>query len=647
HHFNSALLPGGYLGVDVFYVISGYVITSSILRTASFKLGSFLADFYARRVKRLMPSLLLCVVTSSILISLFDPDPRFSLETGIAALFGVSNLYLINETTNYFGSEAALNVFTHTWSLGVEEQFYLIFPFLIWIMFRIVKVPKYRILILFALATLSALMFMGAGQFAFYLMPPRFWELSAGAIAYLTERYIDNAVFRISWTQRLATLALVGLFAVLILSVHLSFCSLFSVVALAALIITSSSRSLAYKALTLPIAIWIGRISYSLYLWHWPVLVISRWTIGISLWLMPFQLTVMILLASASYYYLEKPLRYRVWSVSLRRTVAYATCATVSVAIALVALVGPWRGYFFTGTALQIEAVGTPSLMTQYSLSDGSTWRGGRCILSDNGEVGKVIDIVDCTLGNFSTANRRVLVIGNSFSTAFVHAFDDLVLLDGHAVTITSSWGASAVQEIPNLGARDKANTYYWAKVVPALAANFRRGDWVFLINDMHEFSPKTDLTEADKKLSLLEMGLRHLSEKLNQKGLHLAVLHGNPFAREARCAPVQSLNQWFAPSRKQCQFYSKEETLKRRSKLDSILVKLERNGYIRIVDLFEVFCFDRICTYEAKNGQMLYRDEWSHPSVEAARLSAPIIRKVLTASYGPYVSGHADADFH
>jgi hypothetical protein len=205
--------------------------------------------------------------------------------------------------------------------------------------------------------------------------------------------------------------------------------------------------------------------------------------------------------------------------------------------------------------------------------------------------------------------------------------------------------GASAVQEIPNGGPWGKANDYYWMEVVPSLVASLRRGDWVFLISDMAEFSAR-DPTEVGKLLVLLESGLRRLSEKLKGEGLRLAVLHGIPFAREANCIPAQAPSQWFTPfHNQQCHFFSKEETLKRRSKLDSVLVALQNKGDIRIIDLFEIFCPDRICTYEAKNGQILYRDEWSHPSVEAARLSAPIIREVLTAPNERYFSGYADAN--
>ena len=133
NHFERTLLPSGYLGVDIFFVISGYVITASLARDREETLGAFLIAFYARRVKRLLPALCACVLLTGLAISLVSPSPAASLRTGLAALFGVSNLYLLREDLDYFGQAASLNAFTHTWSLGVEEQFYLGFPVALWL----------------------------------------------------------------------------------------------------------------------------------------------------------------------------------------------------------------------------------------------------------------------------------------------------------------------------------------------------------------------------------------------------------------------------------------------------------------------------------------------------------------------------------
>ena len=134
NHFNKEILPGGYLGVDIFFVISGFVITSSLYQRRSKNFKDFISGFYERRIKRLVPLLSVFVLIMSIAICLFDPNPRLSLRTGLTSLFGLSNLYLLRQSTDYFSQSTEFNVFTHTWSLGVEEQFYILFPIFFYFM---------------------------------------------------------------------------------------------------------------------------------------------------------------------------------------------------------------------------------------------------------------------------------------------------------------------------------------------------------------------------------------------------------------------------------------------------------------------------------------------------------------------------------
>jgi peptidoglycan/LPS O-acetylase OafA/YrhL len=123
NHFNDKLLPGGYLGVDVFFVISGFVITASLAARNSTSFAELFQGFYARRVRRLLPALILFVLISGLFICFLMPDPGGTLAMGRRALFGVSNIQLYLESVQYFSESAKLNPYTHTWSLGVEEHF--------------------------------------------------------------------------------------------------------------------------------------------------------------------------------------------------------------------------------------------------------------------------------------------------------------------------------------------------------------------------------------------------------------------------------------------------------------------------------------------------------------------------------------------
>ncbi len=225
--------------------------------------------------------------------------------------------------------------------------------------------------------------------------------------------------------------------------------------------------------------------------------------------------------------------------------------------------------------------------------------------------------------------------LGNSFSADFVQGFDQLVMSDKYSVTITASWGASPVADIPNIGPWDKANNYYWSEVVPALVSRLRSGDWIFLVSDLALFSEQTS-ARSERDLSQLKEALAKFSDRLSARGIRLAVLDGVPFGRDTGCVPEAAARQWFAPLGGPCQSFSKQQILVQGERLAQVLSALDSQGKLTIINVMDVFCPTNMCTYFASNGQLLYRDVWSHPSVEAVRLSAPLIRAVFIRNDRP-----------
>ncbi|KZR91702.1 O-acetyltransferase OatA [Synechococcus sp. MIT S9509] len=355
NHFNKDILPGGYLGVDIFFVISGYVITSSLLGRPSKDFKDFISGFYERRIKRLVPALSVFVLITSIAICLFDPSPDASLKTGLTSLFGLSNLYLLKQSTDYFAQSTEFNVFTHTWSLGVEEQFYVIFPFLIWFsgFGRQTKNGVRNLFLAVGVLTMTSLigflyLYPVNQPAAYFWMPTRFWEMAAGCLIFIVfHRHTSLEQFLAKFPPLLLVALMIG---VMYRPMSMAASSTVVLVALSSILMASLKEgTAAFRIFTNSKVIYIGVISYSLYLWHWGVLSISRWTIGVHWWSVPIQVALMLGLAIASYRYIETPLRTGNWLGRRWKTLTLGGGVLVALSGGLFALKKPLRGQLFVG----------------------------------------------------------------------------------------------------------------------------------------------------------------------------------------------------------------------------------------------------------------------------------------------------------
>jgi len=310
NHFNKDILPGGYLGVDIFFVISGYVITSSLYGRPNKNFIDFISGFYERRIKRILPALMLNVLIVSLLISLFNPTATRDLRTGALSILGISNIYLAINSTDYFGPSASLNAFTQTWSLGVEEQFYMIYPLAIkFTGFTQGKKVKDFAICLGSLGLLSLALFLfnKAGYGAYFLLNFRFWEITAGCLTFLLYKRVGKSRLR---KLPIPALAVSFIILIMFLPVEKSREATLAVVALVAiLLLTISNTAGIYRLLTGNLPSYIGLTSYSLYLWHWSIIVLSRFTLGIHWWTIPFQLILILVISHLSYKFIELPIR--------------------------------------------------------------------------------------------------------------------------------------------------------------------------------------------------------------------------------------------------------------------------------------------------------------------------------------------------
>ena len=333
-HLKLEVFSGGYVGVDVFFVISGFLITSIIRR--EIELGEFsFAGFYERRFRRILPAMFAMVIvvllTSALL---FDPAKFQSVGESAAStlLFG-ANIYF-EHAVGYFDSHAETKPLLHMWSLGVEEQFYIFLPLILLLLhkrYKSVTIPKVLVLLILSSFVAAAWNIDKKPTETFYLLHFRAWELLCGSLlAYVTP--YQGSKLKASLISLLG-LGLV-LFSVFGFDVDTLFPgpSAFIPVFGASLIIWAGGRgNLISKLLSIKPFVWFGLISYSLYLWHWPVIVFFE---HISLagfetnnvWMM-FMCSV--LLAYASWKFIETPVRKRTNEVSADRVVGGGLAASL------------------------------------------------------------------------------------------------------------------------------------------------------------------------------------------------------------------------------------------------------------------------------------------------------------------------------
>ena len=635
NHFSAALLPGGYLGVDIFFVISGFVITGS-LGAQPTRLMPFLSAFYARRIRRILPALLVCVGIAAPMTLLVNPFAANSLRTGLFAVFGLANLHLYRAAADYFASSAKLDTFTHTWSLGVEEQFYFVYPVLAWLLLALGRGIRAKPFFL-GIGAMSALSLAAFVQFqselpvaVFYLPWFRFWELGLGCLLARVQR----------GPARMAAPAIGVATAILAICLAASETAIVAatigaVAATGVMLHWGDGKVWSYPLLTSPAMRFTGRISYSLYLWHWPLLVLSRWTIGIHWWSAPFQFAAMLGIAWLSFRFIETPWRKPRANAAPMRTIAAGLAGSGAVAGLLLILAVPLDGRLFLGARPGEPELGAQSIVNPYRPRGSSAWQGQICVLQNEQEAGRAIDPGQCTMARLGAEpgiNRRLLVIGNSYAPAFVRAFDPLVSR-GYAVTLVAALGASPSPSIANHSPWPHADAALWHRVFPAIAQTLRPGDVVLLASELAGVLPDPQTPAAARDQALLRRDLIAMSRELKQRGVRLVMLDALPLLREAACPPEMAYRQWYAPFGPACVLKSRSYHLARRGPVHTMLEDLQARGDLVAIDLFELFCPGETCGFAVPGVALAYRDEYTHPSVQMMPRVGRAIEKSFAAA--------------
>lgn len=335
-HAGFSWFSGGYVGVDIFFVISGYLITSILIKELDN--GHFsIAKFYERRARRILPALffvMLCCIPFAYAWMIPQQFKDFSQAFVAVSFFSSNILFWAKE--DYFAPAAELNPLLHTWSLAVEEQFYIFFPILLLMLWRFGKQPVFYVVL--GLSCLSLLLsewgWRNSPSANFYLLPTRAWELGIGAMCAF---YVHKRTVKASQPLSALGLALI-LYSIFLFDEDIPFPSLYTLVPVlgtALIILFCSAGTFAYKCLSLKHVVGIGLLSYSAYLWHQPLMAFARikifphphWSVMLALCF------ASLALAYFSWRFVERPFRTKEGSWVNSRAKVFTTALIASFAV--------------------------------------------------------------------------------------------------------------------------------------------------------------------------------------------------------------------------------------------------------------------------------------------------------------------------
>jgi peptidoglycan/LPS O-acetylase OafA/YrhL len=400
HGFPDAM-PGGFIGVDIFFVISGFLITGIIARELSETRFS-LIGFYVRRIRRIFPALIV-VLAAVLVLGWLWMLPRTYAELAsdvFASAAFAANIALMLQS-GYFDIESAKKPLLHLWSLGIEEQFYLAWPLILMLATR----WRVRLLTVAGVIALASFVFnvvlIGHDPIAtFYLPFTRAWELLAGAVLALTWTRIDQSETASNW--RAAVGAALIVLAVAVLNVHRAFPGWWALLPIAGstLLLSAPASRVNRTLLSWPPMVWIGLISYPLYLWHWPLLVFPAIVKFEPLTLLDRELALLAsaALAWGTYRFVELPLRFG----GRRELKAVGLGAAMAVVALAGAVVAAGRGFEFRLPAEIRAMADVPEETAQ--------WRVSKCLIDLSRQTAFADECVE--------RNRRPLLLLWGDSTA-------------------------------------------------------------------------------------------------------------------------------------------------------------------------------------------------------------------------------------
>ena len=500
YHFDTNLIPSGFLGVDLFFIISGFVITKSLYKIKAECISEYLLYFYNARLKRIFPALVVFVFFTFVLLALTEQFNIIELRTGGLSLLGLSNLYMIRVQDNYFDLDQGFNVFNHTWSLGVEEQFYLLLPI---IFFFLKSHQKKLIYISSILAVVSFFMYIVYSEntvVQYYSPVTRLWQLMMGSIAF--QLYKNNdIIINPMWTK------LFFLLVILCFFIDKDYFNITApILSVASVLLIWGVCSQEDSVISNRYLVYIGGISYSLYLYH---LLIIRLFNFPEYWSIV-QFVLLFVLAILSVELVEKPFRYgKLSKLTKEKVVIFSSISAIvfSLSIFLYSNSNAAKDYF--------DYFAVPS----HDKIEPAKWNN----------IGSTKSIL------YSRGERSLFFIGDSHSDALTPMMIMLHEKNNLQINSIATGGLFTTSMDSN---KHGALSFKGNAIVKNILKNGKKGDVLVITNQLmtwfsntfndkyedHRLLYNGDLLSQDEALIIFSKDLINLSRLLSEKEMDIIV---------------------------------------------------------------------------------------------------------------------------
>jgi len=627
YHLDFTFIPGGFIGVDIFFVISGFLITQTIQK--DIRANKFtIKHFYIKRIRRIVPALFVTTFVT-ILFALFIL-PVIELKEFSLSLFNVStftsNIFFWKHV-DYFSVAAELKPLLHTWSLGIEEQFYILFP----IFMLLTKNQTYKKILFWILLFLFLSFALNVSPTAidhpaanFFLPVTRFWELFIGAALALSIQYISNDSKYLNNIIALSGLLLI-LLPMIFLNQHSTFPGINALypVTGAALIIYSGSRHMTFVSsiLSNKYIRYIGLISFSLYLWHWPIIALAK-NVIIGEFSIIFQLSILILsfvLSALTYSFVEQPFRTKQKLKNILQIKAGLLALTI-LAVMAIAI------FIFTSIKINSQEKFIPHINPDCFTTEETLESTERCSFG------------------VKDSDKIFFLYGDSHANAVYPVLEKLALENGWRGIASSFPGCAPlfdVYRIDEYGNAPNCTGEYSNNVQTFLEKNKENIEMVYLISRWtiyekgwmkngrlqkatHFLSDKeTKSKNSDDSSKVLQKAIFRTVDKISgDLNIPTIILKPTPILHA-------DISKWVL---NMTNYVTKEEYIQQRHFTDNIFSTLEQNPIVNIVDPINAFCPTEICKIY-NNDKALYKDD-NHLTHEGALLLYPLLYPTFTQGH-------------